>query len=474
MYTRKTEMEQEVERAAVRFVCDLFERNGSLSTGPVSNEPSAERLSEIEHRGIPAVGRNLTDVVHEMEHDIIGYGYNADHARFMGFVPGPTSAISWLGDMIAAGYNRHAGSVANYPAGHAVEKGLIAWLCEKAGFPADTASGTFVSGGSMANFTALIAARDTVLAEEDWPRAVAYVSDQTHSSNAKALRMIGVTDARIRTIPTDDQFRMKVDELERAIAADRAEGFAPFVVIASAGTTNTGSVDPLRAIAGVCQREGLWMHVDGAFGASVLLTKYRGMLDGVELADSLSWDAHKWLFQTYSCSMLLVRDEHTLLKSFSAHPEYLKDLEDDADLVNPWDLGPELTRPARGLKLWFTLQVMGSEGLADCVEHGFTLARWAEDELRRTPGAEIVSPAQMAMVNFRFAPRGLSEEQLDELNMRVSRRMLASGYAGVFTTELAGKKVLRICAIHPRTHESEMRETVRRLAAYAAEEAAKL
>lgn len=182
------------------------------------------------------------------------------------------------------------------------------------------------------------------------------------------------------------------------------------------------------------------MHVDGAFGASVLLTRYRDMLKGIERADSLSWDAHKWLFQAYSCSMLLVRDERTLLKSFSVHPEYLADLEGDESLVNPWDLGPELTRPARGLKLWFTLQVMGADGMADCIEHGFALARWAEEELRATLEVEIVSPARMATVNFRFAPAGTSEEERDELNARAAARMRASGYAGVFTTELSGKK----------------------------------
>ena len=468
MYTRETQMEQEVERAAVRFVCDLFERNRTLSDGPVINEPEPAHLEELAARGIPAVGRPLEEAVREMERDVIGYGYNADHARFMGFVPGPTSAISWLGDMISAGYNRHAGSVANYPAGHAVEEGLIRWLCDRAGFPAG-ASGTFVSGGSMANFTACVAARDTVLDERDWPRAVAYVSTQTHSSVAKGLRMMGVTDARIRTIDVDEDFRMKTDALAAAIAADRRAGLAPFMVIATAGTTNTGSVDPLPQVADICRREGLWMHVDGAFGASVLLTRYRDMLKGIERADSLSWDAHKWLFQTYSCSMLLVRDERTLLKSFSAHPEYLADLEGDESLVNPWDLGPELTRPARGLKLWFTLQVMGADGMADCIEHGFDLARWAEEELRATPEVEIVSPAQMAMVSFRFAPAGTSEEERDEICARAAARMRASGYAGVFTTELSGKKVLRLCAIHPRTHEGEMREVVRRLAAFARE-----
>ena len=476
MYTRRTSMEQDVERAAVRFVCDLFERNRRLSDGPVISEPSDEVLERVAAQGIPAEGRGLEDVVQEMERDVIGYGYNADHARFMGFVPGPTSAVSWLGDMIAAGYNRHAGSVANYPAGCRAEQTLLRWLCDRAGFP-ETATGVFTSGGSMANFTAAIAARDAKLAPERWGSAVAYVSEQTHSSAAKGLHMIGVPADHIRVIGVDGGFRMRTDELERVIAADEAAGLSPFLVIATAGTTNTGSVDPLRTIAGICRAHNLWMHVDGAFGASVLLTRYRDMLDGVELADSLSWDAHKWLFQTYSCGMVLVRDARTLLASFSTHPEYLADLEQGASegeaLANPWDLSPELTRPARGLKLWFTLQVMGSEGMAAAVEHGFDLARWAEDELRHTPDAQIVTPAQMAMVNFRFAPEGLSEEELDALNLRVSQRMLESGYAGVFTTELGGKKVLRICAIHPRTSEEEMREVIRRLAAYATEEAAR-
>lgn len=177
----------------------------------------------------------------------------------------------------------------------------------------------------------------------------------------------------------------------------------------TAGSTNTGAVDPLRDIAAIAREHDLWMHVDGAIGASVLLTKYRGLLDGVELADSLSWDAHKWLFQTYSCGLVLVRDERKLLASFSTHPEYLKDLEEGAWVTNPWDMGPELTRPARGLKLWFSLQVMGSDALSAAVEHGFDLVHWAQDEMLKNPMVEIVAPAQMAMVNFRYNPQGLSE-----------------------------------------------------------------
>ena len=206
------------------------------------------------------------------------------------------------------------------------------------------------------------------------------------------------------------------------------------------------------------------MHVDGAIGASVLLTKYRGLLDGVELADSLSWDAHKWLFQTYSCGLVLVRDERKLLGELFHAPRVPQGPSRRAPgVTDPWDMGPELTRPARGLKLWFSLQVMGSDALSAAVEHGFDLVHWAQDEMLKNPMIEIVAPAQMAMVNFRYNPQGLSEAEKDELNACISRRMLESGYAGVFTTELKGKKVLRICAIHPEACEDDMRETIRRL-----------
>lgn len=339
MYARGSTQEADVELAAVRFVCELFSRNRHLSEGPIAVEATPEQLQAIADQGIPARGRPLDEVVAEMQENIIGYGYNIDHARFMGFVPGPVNALSWLGDMMASGYNRHAGSFANYPAGCVAEHELLRWFCDKAGFP-QTAGGVFVSGGSMANMTALIAARDAKLDEEDWCRGVAYVSEQTHSSVAKGLHMVGVAPGRIRTIPCHDDFTMDLDALERAICVDEQAGLKPFVIIATAGSTNTGAVGPLPQIADIAQAHNLWMHVDGAIGASVLLTRYRDMLRGIERADSLSWDAHKWLFQTYSCGMVLVRDERTLLSSFSTHPEYLKDLEESAQTTNPWDMGP--------------------------------------------------------------------------------------------------------------------------------------
>lgn len=192
-------------------------------------------------------------------------------------------------------------------------------------------------------------------------------------------------------------------------------------------------------------------------------------MKGTELADSMSWDAHKWLFQTYGCAMVLVKDIKHLFKSFHVNPEYLKDIEGDAEHINPWDIGMELTRPARGLKLWLTLQVLGTDLIGSAIEHGFELATWAEEALRELDHWEIVSKSQLAMINFRYTSDEISEEALDLLHEHISERILASGYAAVFTTVLNGKKVLRICALHPETTRDDMRTTIHMLDTFARE-----
>lgn len=332
-----------------------------------------------------------------------------------------------------------------------------------AGYP-EGRSGMFVSGGSMASLTALTAARDNRLREDEWSQGVAYVSDQTHSSVAKGLHIIGFRADQVRKIPTDSQFRMDIDVLKQALKQDIANGKKPFAVIATAGTTNTGSIDPLPEIATICQQHHLWMHVDGAFGASILLSeKCRPLLKGIEQSDSLSWDAHKWLMQTYGCSVVLVRDQSTLLHSFATHPEYLRDAQECSDTPNFWDLGPELTRPARGVKLWLTLQAMGSEAVGEMIDHGCAMARLAEKALVTSGNWEIVSHAQQGIVNFRYAPAGRSKEELDCLNTRIAQEITASGYAMILTTELNGNKVLRMCTLHPETTEEDIISTINRL-----------
>lgn len=470
MNSKNDRMVSQIERVANDFLKQFFAEYYSLPEQSFSQHLSEEQIEKLQKIGIPKEGRPISQVVEQMTTDICPYGYDNRHPRFFGFIPGPSSLISWLGDIITTAYNRNAGSWTASPTMVCIEQELLAWLCTQAGYSKEQASGLFVSGGSMANMTALIAARDKVLSDDNWHLGVAYVSEQTHSSVEKGLRMIGISSKRIRKIPVNSMFQMDTQELKCQIQNDKENGLLPFVVIASAGTTNTGSIDPLREISEICREQKMWLHTDGAFGASVLLSKkYRGLLDGIWLSDSISWDAHKWLFQTYACGIVLIKDKKNAINSFHAHPEYLKDLETAEEHLNPWDMGVELTRPARGLKLWLTLQVMGSDEISNAIEHGFQLAEWAQEELKKNPEVEIISPAQMAIINFRYAPKGFTGEETDELNVEISRKIVDSGYAGVFTTELQGKKVLRLCCENPATSEQDIRNTIQRLNQYCQE-----
>ena len=467
---------EQLEEAVKNFVHDFcVKKHAVIDESPVIREADEAQLEKLRHIGIPAKGRPVDEVVQEMEQEVYRYCGDNSHPRFFGFVPGPASCVSWLGDVMTSAYNIHAGGSKLAPTVNCIEQQVIRWLCDKAGFTSPRAGGIFVSGGSMANITALTAARDKKLDENNLHLGVAYVSDQTHSSVAKGLRVIGITSSRIRTISTDENFRMNVEELSAAVEKDVRDGYIPFAVVGTAGTTNTGAIDPLNAIADICDQYDMWFHVDGAIGGSLLLSdNCRKLLSGVERADSLSWDAHKWLFQTYGCAMVLVQDVENLYKSFHVSPEYLRDVESENGSLNMFDIGIELTRPARGLKLWLTLQVLGSDLLGSAIEQGFKQALWAQEAVEKLDNWEIVSHAQMAMLNFRFAPADLTEEEKDALNQRISARLNDSGYAAMFTTVLQGKTVLRLCAIHPETTREEIETTISMLDEYARDEYAKL
>ena len=462
------------------LVKDFAERSvdyyNTLPEQPVCHPAGKKTMDALKRQTIPEEGRSVEKVYGEMIREAYSHVIPVQHPRSFSCVPSTASMISWLGDVMTSMYNPHAGCRINAPAADLIEKKLIRWMCDLAGYP-EQSGGLFVSGGSMANLTALTAARDSRLSFEERSRAVVYVSDQTHSSVAKGLLVIGFRMDQIRKMTTDETFRMDAAALESAVTEDAAVGRKPFAVVASAGTTNTGSVDPLTEIAAVCRKYGMWMHVDGAFGASALLSgQQRKKLSGIKFSDSLSWDAHKWMMQTYSCSAVLIRDRSALVRSFAAHPEYLMDAETSADGVEFWDLGPELTRPARGLKLWITLQTLGSREMGRAVDHGCAMADLAEKLIRRLPGWEIVSPAQLGVLNFRYVPQAgrkgrniaginadpdvKSDAETDEINREISRRITEGGFAQIFTTELHARKVLRMCTIHPETTEEDIRETV--------------
>src|SRR5207302_3355271 len=285
--------------------------------------------------------------------------------------------------------------------------------------------------------------------------------DQTHSSVQRALHVIGFLHEQMRKLPSDENFRLSIQGLCDAISQDRAKGLRPFCIIANAGTTNTGAIDPLNELADLAAEEKLWLHIDGAFGAAAILSERgRSLLRGLELADSISLDPHKWLCQSFECGCVLARDAAHLKSAFQIKPDYLRDVHRREEEFNPCDYGVQLTRSFRALKVWLSLQTFGVAAFREAVARGFELAELAERELRKRSGWEILSPAQMATVCFRFGKD-------DDVQTQLVDAMMKDGYALLTSTKLRGAVSLRLCTINPRTTEQDIVETINRLDRFA-------
>jgi glutamate/tyrosine decarboxylase-like PLP-dependent enzyme len=400
----------------------------------------------------PEESSPFEEVLAGLERDVFPNIMNLIHPRFFAFVPGPANFVSVLADALASGFNVFNGSWLGGSGAAALELNVMDWIRAWCGFT-EPAGGLFVSGGSVANLTALAAARHVRL-QDRVEGAVVYFSDQTHSSVERALRVIGFAPEQMRKIASDAGFRLPLKELQTQIHADRAAGLRPFCVIANAGTTSTGAIDPLPEIADLCRRNDLWFHIDGAYGAAaVICDRGRALLRGLELADSLSLDPHKWLFQTIECGCVLVRDVQHLKSSFRIMPEYLKEIHRRTEEINPCDYGIQLTRGFRALKLWMSINVFGMDAFRAAVDRGFTLAELAEEIIRTKPGWKIVTPAQMAVVSFRIGEN-------DQLVQQLVDAMIAEGYAFLTSTVLLGRPVLRFCTINPRTTEEDIEKTI--------------
>jgi aromatic-L-amino-acid/L-tryptophan decarboxylase len=415
----------------------------------------------------PASPREVLDIV---EREVMGAVTAVDHPRFYAFVPGPGNFVGAMADALSSGFNVFAGHWLAASGPGAVELQTIDLLRQACGFP-EGAGGLFVSGGSMANLSGLATARAVKLGGPD-SSAMLYLSDQAHSSVAKGLRVLGFAASQVRSVPVDFGLRMDAEALEQAIADDRRQGKKPFCVVASAGTTNTGAVDPLERIANICRQNDMWLHVDGAYGAAAALTEQgRAALRGLDLADSIALDPHKWLFQPFEIGCVLVREMRHLRQAFAVHPEdnasYLADVGRMAEReVVFYEHGVQLTRSFRALKLWMSLRIFGLDAFRAAIDRGIALAVEAEQMLRADPRWEIVTPAQLAVVTF--GPH-LKDGDLAEANVRVERaveRLTADGYAMVTSTQVRGRTVLRFCLIHPDARIDEVRETATRLAAF--------
>jgi glutamate/tyrosine decarboxylase-like PLP-dependent enzyme len=459
---------EEMRRFGYRIVDMLADHWADLPGKPVARTPAPVNVSEALAAGIPDGAAPIDAVLEELERDVFAHMAHVNHPRFFAFVPSPANFVGVMADALAAGYNPFNGTwlAASGPA--VIELRVIEWLRRTCGLP-EGAGGLFVSGGSMANVVALAVARHRVLDGPD-PGARVYFSEQTHSAIERGLRLLGFADAQSVRLPVDGDFRLDPAALAERIRADRAAGLKPFCIVANAGTTNTGAIDPLAELAVLAREEGLWLHADGAFGAAAAASaRGRAALKGIELVDSLALDPHKWLFQPFEIGCVLVRERDWLRDAFHVLPDYMQDTRSEAETINLGEYGPQLTRSFRALKLWMTLRVFGADALAAAIEHGFEMAELAERHLRDAPGWEIASGAQMAMVAFRYAPRARAPEEIDALNAKIVRCLAADGYAMLSSTRLNGRTVLRLCTINPRTTAEDIVGTVHRLEGLARE-----
>ena len=413
----------------------------------------------------PETGRPAREVIDRTARQVLNNTLRLDHPRSFGFVPTCPTWPGVLADFMASGYNVNAATwlVASGPS--QIETVVINWFRRWFGLP-DGAGGLITSGGSSAALHAFVAARE---AAGNPDRPVVYMSDQTHSAQIRAARIVGIAPEGIRVLPTDASGRIDPGGVAEAIAADRSAGCTPLVVSANAGTPTRGAVDPLPALADICAAEHVWFHVDAAYGGfSILTPRGAAALEGIDRADSINADPHKWLFQPYEAGCILVRDVGTLERAFSIQHDVLQDSVWGAKHANLADQGIQLSRSFRALKIWMSIQTFGMAAFRAAVQNGLDLAARAAEYARRSPTLELLS-ASLAMVCFRVNPGGLGEDALASLNRKVLARIFWGEQAFLSSTTVNRQFVLRLCIVNHNTTWDDVRETLEAVERFAIE-----
>lgn len=393
----------------------------------------------------------------DLTNAVIPASLNTASPGYLGFIPGGGLVHAAIADLLSGAVNRYTGLWMPAPGLVQLETSVIRWLCAWLGYPAD-AGGVLLSGGSLANLSAVVAARAR---QPRWRDGVIYTTGLTHHSVQKAAHIAGFLPEQVRAVAVDGAFRMDPLALAAAVRGDREAGRVPLMVVASAGSTAVGAVDPLPELAAFCQQSGLWLHVDGAYGGCFVLTE-RGKraLDGIALADSVALDPHKGLFLPYGTGCLLVRDREALRAAFVVSSDYLPPPSEDGDRWDFADLGPELSRPARGLRLWLPLKMHGVGAFRDALDEKLDLAREAAERIAALPHVRMVSLPVLSLFTFRVEPPGMPPEEWDGLNKRVLARV--NQKQRVFLTGATvseGRErvfVIRVCVLSFRTHQAQI------------------
>jgi aromatic-L-amino-acid decarboxylase len=422
---------------------------------------------------LPLDPQPLEQVYEEFLSYVLPYPIGNTHPRFWGWVLGPGTVTDALAEFLAAAMNTNTGGLDHHSANY-VERQVIEWFKEMLGFPS-SASGLLTSGCSAANLIGLAVARNTQAGYDlrhegvcaDSHKMVLYASAEAHSSIQKAVELLGLGSDALCIVPVDDQFRIDPTALQDAIARDRREGNHPFCVVGAAGTTNTGSCDDLDALADICKREGLWLHVDGAFGAwAALSPSAKHLVSGMERADSLALDLHKWMYMPYEIGCVLIQRESDHRGTFSLTPAYLAHGQggrglSGGDLTWFSDYGFQLSRGFRALKAWMSLKEHGANKYARLIEQNIDQARYLGELVEATPELELVAPVAMNVVCFRYARPDLDDDTLDKVNKQIEVELQERGLAVVSATTLRGRRVLHAANVNHRTQREDFRFLVR-------------
>jgi aromatic-L-amino-acid decarboxylase len=440
----------------------------TLPNQPSVNIQGGAELARSLMEGLPEEGTAPEELIRLVVENLVPRSFNTAGPGYIAYIPGGGLFHAAVADLIANATNRYVGVWAAAPGLAQLEANVVRWFCEIVGYPAN-ARGILTSGGSLANFSALVAARRDRLGD-NFLNGTVYVSDQVHHSIHKAAMLAGLPQKNIREIGTDEQYRMRIDELAAGIVEDRRAGYAPFLVVGSAGTVNTGAVDDLDALAELARRENIWFHVDGAYGGFFMLTAAgRQRMRGIERADSITLDPHKSLFLPYGTGSLLVRDGDALKRAHQLSADYLPTMQEDPDLVDFCMYSPELSRDFRGLRVWLPIKMHGIGPWRRNLEEKLDLTRWATEELRRTPGIEILAEPQLSIVAFRLKRQGMDLQSLNRMNQTFLERINARKRVYMTGTKLGGNFALRMCILSFRTHLDRMEQGMEDLRAAAKE-----
>jgi aromatic-L-amino-acid decarboxylase len=456
-----------MRRAGYATVDALVARLADPGADPVLRRADAAGLRSRIGGSPPEQPGDYGAVLARVMADVLPYAARTDHPGYLAFIPSFTTWPAALAELTAAAANLYCGAWLESAGAAQVELEVIDWFRGWLGLPAG-AAGVLVSGGSAANLTALLVAREA--AGGPSPDSVLYVSDQAHSSLARTARAMGLRPQQVRVLPTDDRWRLMPGTVAAAVRADRGAGRIPFALCASAGSTNTGAVDPLADLADVCAAEGLWLHVDAAYGGFAALTaRGRAALAGIDRADSLTLDPHKWLYQPMECGCVLIRDGARLERTFAIHPDYLDgDATQGAGEVNFADRGLQLSRGFRALKVWVTVQTFGLAAFRACIQRNLDLAEYAEVLIRSRPELTLMAPATLGIVCFRREWPGCDEAETERRGTALAEELERGGTALVSTTRLAGQHAIRLCILNPTSSAEHIRRVIEHFAGAAA------